>query len=520
MPERDEAFGETVPEARGREAEVLAARRASLERLGRDQAFALGLRSVLGVDEPTPSGRIRSEHPDLAPDTTTAERVVVAGRVVLLRDMGKIRFATIRDRDGDLQLVFAEGGIDPDRFALLDEVDLGDIIGAEGTIGTTRRGELSVFVERWSMLTKALRPLPEKWHGLQDPDLQQRRRYLHLIADDTPRRYVHARAATLRTVRRVLDERGFVEFEGPILQPVAGGANARPFTTHHRALDVEMKLRISLELYLKRMLVGGLERVYELGRNFRNEGIDRDHNPEFTMLEAYQAYGDYHTMMDLSESLVVACCRAVNPVMGRDPDEVVVPSRGRDLDLSPPFERVTILGAVSEATGEAVTLDRPDLPEIAAKRDVAIDDAWGPGKVVQELFEKLVEPSIWRPTFVCDFPREVSPLARPNRDDPRLTEHFDLVAGGVELVTAFSELTDPIEQRAKFELQQQMKEVLGDEVHPMDEEFLRALEHGMPPAGGMGMGIDRLLLLLTDAPSLRDLIMFPSHRPVGEPEGS
>jgi lysyl-tRNA synthetase class 2 len=520
MPERDEPVGTDLSEAKGREAEVLAGRRASLERLGRDRAFALDLRSVLGVDEPTPSGRIRADHPDLAPDTTTAERVVVAGRVVLQRDLGKIRFATIRDRDGDLQLVFSQDAIAPDRFALLDEVDLGDIIGAEGTVGTTRRGELSVFVERWAMLTKALRPLPEKWHGLQDPDLQQRRRYLHLIADETPRRYVRARAATLRTMRRVLDERGFVEFEGPILQSVAGGANARPFTTHHRALDIEMKLRISLELYLKRMLVGGLERVYELGRTFRNEGIDRDHNPEFTMLEAYQAYGDYHTMMELSEALVAACCRAVNPVMGRDPERLVIPSRGRDLDLTPPFERVTILGAVSDATGEAVTLDRPDLAEIAAKHDVPIDDAWGPGKVVQELFEKLVEPTIWRPTFVCDFPREVSPLARPHRDDPRLTEHFDLVAGGVELVTAFSELTDPIEQRAKFELQQQMKEILGDEVHPMDEEFLRALEHGMPPAGGLGMGVDRLLLVLTDAPSLRDLIMFPSHRPAGEADRS
>jgi lysyl-tRNA synthetase class 2 len=225
-------------------------------------------------------------------------------------------------------------------------------------------------------------------------------------------------------------------------------------------------------------------------------------------------------MMELSEALVAACCRAVNPVMGRDPERLVIPSRGRDLDLTPPFERVTILGAVSDATGEGVTLDRPDLAEIAAKHDVPIDHAWGPGKVVQELFEKLVEPTIWRPTFVCDFPREVSPLARPHRDDPRLTEHFDLVAGGVELVTAFSELTDPIEQRAKFELQQQMKEILGDEVHPMDEEFLRALEHGMPPAGGLGMGVDRLLLVLTDAPSQRDLIMFPSHRPAGEADRS
>jgi lysyl-tRNA synthetase class 2 len=514
MPDR----GEPHPpaEERGREAEVLAARRASLERLGRDQAFALDLRSVLGVDEPTPTGRIRAAHTDLAADTTTAERVVVAGRVVLKRDMGKLKFATIRDRDGDLQLVFAQASIPEDRFALLDEVDLGDIIGAEGTVGTTRRGELSVFVERWAMLTKALRPLPEKWHGLQDPDLQQRRRYLHLIADETPRRYLASRAETLKTIRRVLDERGFVEFEGPILQLVAGGANARPFTTHHHALDVQMKLRISLELYLKRMLVGGLERVYELGRNFRNEGIDRDHNPEFTMLEAYQAYGDYHTMMELSETLVVECCRAVNGPMGRDPASLVVANRGRELDLTPPFERITILGAVSDATGQDVTLDRSDLPAIAEAHGVSIDDAWGPGKIVQELFEKLVEPTIWRPTFVCDFPREVSPLARPHRDDPRLTEHFDLVAGGVELVTAFSELTDPLEQRAKFELQQQLKDVLGDEIHPMDEEFLRALEHGMPPAGGLGMGIDRLLLVLTDAPSLRDLIMFPSQRPVRE----
>ncbi len=514
MPDRSEPH--LPAEERGREAEVLAARRASLERLGRDRAFALDLRSVLGVDEPTPTGQIRAAHPDLAADTTTAERVVVAGRVVLKRDMGKLKFATIRDRDGDLQLVFAQASMSEDRFALLDEVDLGDIIGAEGTVGTTRRGELSVFVERWAMLTKALRPLPEKWHGLQDPDLQQRRRYLHLISDQTPRRYVAARAETLKTIRRVLDERGFVEFEGPILQLVAGGANARPFTTHHHALDIQMKLRISLELYLKRMLVGGLERVYELGRNFRNEGIDRDHNPEFTMLEAYQAYGDYHTMMELSETLVVECCRAVNAPMGRDPRSLVVANRGRELDLTPPFARITILGAVSDATGQDVTLDRSDLPAIADANGVPIDDAWGPGKVVQELFEKLVEPTIWRPTFVCDFPREVSPLARPHRDDPRLTEHFDLVAGGVELVTAFSELTDPLEQRAKFELQQQLKDVLGDEVHPMDEEFLRALEHGMPPAGGLGMGIDRLLLVLTDAPSLRDLIMFPSQRPVRE----
>ncbi|HEX9300543.1 MAG TPA: lysine--tRNA ligase [Actinomycetota bacterium] len=517
MPEPSEPPGSSIDEGTptGREAEVLAARRASLERLGRERAFAINLRSVLDVDEPTSSSTIREAHPDPAPDTTTAERHVVAGRVILKRDLGKLKFLKIRDRDGDLQLVFAKASLPEDWFVELDEVDLGDIIGADGYVGTTRTGELSIFVQRWAMLTKALRPLPEKWHGLQDPDLQQRRRYLHLISDETPRRYVLARAAVLRTMRRVLDDRRFVEFEGPILQAVAGGANARPFTTHHRALDIDLKLRISLELYLKRMLVGGLERVYELGRNFRNEGVDREHNPEFSMLEAYQAYGDYHTMMELSETLVVECCRAVNVVMGRDRDDLIIQSRGRELDLSPPFERMTILGSVSEATGEAVSLDRPDLPAIAARHGVEVHEGWGAGKVVQELFEKLVEPNIWRPTFVCDFPREVSPLARPHRDDPALTEHFDLVAGAVELVTAFSELTDPIEQRAKFELQQQMKAIFGDEVHPMDEEFLRALEHGMPPAGGMGLGVDRLLLVLTDATSLRDLIMFPPQRPEG-----
>jgi lysyl-tRNA synthetase, class II len=497
---------------RSREEEVLRARRASRERLG-DKAFALTLRDALGVDEPVPTSSVRERFGSLEPDRRTDERVTVAGRVVLKRDMGKLQFLTLRDRDGDLQLVCDRTLLNEESFGLLDEVDLGDLIAADGIVGTTRRGELSIFVERWAMLTKSLRPLPEKWHGLKDPDLQQRRRYLHLIADEAPRRYARARAAVLRAHRAELDARGFLEVEGPILQTVAGGANATPFTTHHQALDVEMKLRISLELYLKRMLVGGFERVYELGRNFRNEGIDRDHNPEFTMLEAYQAYGDYTTMMELSETLVRAAARAVNPIVGRDPDDLTVTSRGRTIDLGPPFRRATMLELVSDASGEEVTLDAPDLRELARRHEVPVDDLWGPGKIVQELFEKLVEESIVEPTFVCDFPREVSPLARPHRDDPRLTEHFDLVIGGLELVTAFSELTDPIEQRAKFELQQQLRAAGVEETHPLDEGFLRALEHGMPPAGGLGLGIDRLLMLLTDAPSLRDLIMFPSHRP-------
>jgi lysyl-tRNA synthetase class 2 len=497
--------------ARSREEEVLRVRRESLERLG-DTAFAISLRDTLDVDEPTSTKALRERYASLPPDRRADDTVTVAGRVVLKRDMGKLKFLTLRDGTGDIQLVCNQADLDEESFARLDEVDLGDIIGATGPVGTTRRGELSVFVQRWAMLTKSLRPLPEKWHGLKDPDLQQRRRYLHLIADETPRRALAARAAVLRASREVLHERGFIEVEGPMLQTVAGGANARPFTTFHEALGVEMKLRISLELYLKRLLVGGIERVYELGRNFRNEGIDRDHNPEFTMLEAYQAYGDYTTMMELSEVLVRESARAVSPVMDRG-DTLTIPWRDKEIDLAPPFRRLTMLDAVSSATGEEISLDRSDLRAIAERHGVPVDDAWGPGKVVVELFEKLVEDTIVEPTFICDFPREVSPLARPHRSNPELTEHFDLVVGGLELVTAFSELTDPLEQRAKLELQQQLKAAGVEETHPLDEDFLRALEHGMPPAGGLGLGIDRLLMLLTDAPSLRDLIMFPSQRP-------
>ena len=497
-------------EGPSREDEVLRARRESLERLraGGVEPFAIEFH------QDTHAADIHTEFPDgvLVNEEGSDRRAAVAGRVVLARRHGKLTFLVIRDVTGDLQL-FCEEATLGEGYGLLDEIDLGDIIGATGHVVRTRRGEISLKTDTVTMLTKALRPLPEKWHGLKDPDLQQRRRYLHLIADETPRRYFLARAAVLRTIRDYLNEHGYVEFEGPILQTVAGGANARPFTTHHHTLDQEMKLRISLELYLKRMLVGGVERVFELGRNFRNEGIDRDHNPEFTMLEAYRAYGDYVTMMELSQDLVVASARAVAPIFGRDPDALVIPYAGRKIDLTPPFTRITVLGSVSEATSEQITLERADLPRIAERHGVPLDPAWGPGKIVQEMFEKLVEGTIERPTFACDFPREVSPLARPHRDVPGLTEHFDLIIGGIELVTAFSELTDPDEQRAKFEDQLRAKEAGDEETHPMDEEFLRALEHGMPPTGGMGMGIDRLLLLLTDAPSLRDLIMFPSQRP-------
>ncbi len=490
-----------------REREVLKARRETLERLRAKgiEPFALNLESALGVPQPDRIDAIREEFGELGPGEVRDAVRTVAGRVVLRRDMGKLMFVVVRDRSGDLQLVAATD-TDPGSFELLGDVDLGDIVGATGRVGTTKKGELSIFVERVAILTKALRPLPEKWHGLKDPDLQQRYRYLQLATDLDSRRIVDARAMMLKAMRAYLDERGFVEVETPVLQPVAGGALARPFTTFHQALGVELKLRISLELYLKRLLVGGMERVYEIGRNFRNEGIGPTYNPEFTMLEAYEAYGDYHSMMRLAEEVVVECARAIR-------GSLRFPVRGSDLDLTPPWRRITVLGSLSEAVGEEVTLERTDLADLAERHGVGVDPKWGPGKIVQEMFEKLVEETLFDPTFVCDFPREVSPLARPHRENRGLTEHFDLVMAGIELATAFSELTDPDEQRARFEDQARAKAAGEEEAHPLDEEFLRALEHGMPPAGGIGIGVDRLLMVLLDAPSIRDTILFPQMRP-------
>jgi lysyl-tRNA synthetase class 2 len=491
-------------EATGREAEVLRARRRSRERLG-EKAFALDLEHALGVREADTAASVRAAHPSLAADTVTDDRRTLAGRVVRKRDLGGLVFLVLRDRAGDLQLVLNRD-TDPESLALLQQVDLGDIVGAVGRVGTTRKGELSLFVERLAMLTKSLRPLPEKWHGLKDPDLQQRQRHLHLATDVSFRRVVDVRAKTLHAIRSYLDDRGFVEVETPVLQSIAGGAMARPFVTHHRDLDMDLYLRISLELFLKRLLVGGLERIYEIGRNFRNEGVGWKYNPEFTMLELYQAYADYHTIMDVTRDLVQASAlEAVGTLQ--------VTFRGHEIDLGGDWPRVTVLGSVSEVVGEEVTLDRPDLADIAKRCELPVDPSWPPGKVVLELFEKLVEPELIQPTFVCDFPRDVSPLARPHRDDPALTEHVDPVIGGMELGTGYSELTDPDEQRAKFVLQQLARQAGEEETHPFDEDFLVALEHGMPPAGGLGIGIDRLLMLLLDVPSIRDVILFPHHRP-------
>jgi lysyl-tRNA synthetase class 2 len=364
------------------------------------------------------------------------------------------------------------------------------------------------------MLTKALRPLPEKWHGLKDPDLQQRRRYLHLATDLEARRPALARAALLRSLRSELDGRGFVEVETPVLQPVAGGANARPFTTHHNALDMDLKLRISLELYLKRLTVGGLERVYEIGRIFRNEGIDRDHNPEFTMLEAYQAYADYDTMLTLTREMIQAAATAAygSPVAHRtDVDGSV-----SEVDLSGQWPVRTVNEAISAALGECVdndtTVER--LVKLCEAADISHHPSWGRGALILEIYEHLVEARTHQPTFYKDFPTEVSPLTRQHRADPRMAERWDLVAFGAEIGTAYSELVDPVEQRERLTAQSLLAAKGDPEAMELDEEFLTALEYAMPPTGGLGMGVDRLIMMLTGR-TIRDTVIFPIVRPQG-----
>jgi lysyl-tRNA synthetase, class II len=486
----------------GRLGEAVAARREKLQRLrGRGiEPFALRF------DADTTLVALHAEFGEIEAGTETGRRVRVAGRIVLFRHHGRLSFATIRDRTADIQLFLSHGAMGDEGYALLDDLDLWDIVGAEGEVMKTRRGELSVKVDRLTLLTKALRPPPEKWAGLRDPEARYRQRYLELAASPESRDIIRVRASTLKAFRRVLEERGFVEVETPVLHATPGGALARPFATHHRALDSDLYLRIALELYLKRVLVGGMERVYEIGRNFRNEGVDREHNPEFTMLEAYQAYGDYEDMMDLAEALVRAAALEVRGTLRFE-------YRGEELNLEPPWPRITVLESVSKVVGRDVRLDHDELVDVAETSGVSVDPDWRAGHLLLEVFEKLVEPTILQPTFVKDFPREVSPLARPHRSSPGMTEQFDLIIGGMEIGPAYSELTDPDEQRARFEDQQRARALGDEEAHPFDEDFLRALEHGMPPAGGIGIGIDRLAMVLGNRPSLRDVLLFPHLRP-------
>ncbi len=444
------------------------------------------------------------------------ERVRVAGRILTLRGHGKAGFAHLLDGSGRIQLYFradAMGGHFP-RYELLD---VGDWIGAEGAVFRTRTGEITVRVERVELLAKALRPLPEKWHGLRDPETRFRQRYADLFMNLEVREVFRRRARMITAIRSFLDGRGYLEVETPVLQPLYGGAFARPFVTDHHALGMPLYLRISDELYLKRLVVGGLERVYEFSRDFRNEGMDRAHNPEFTLLEFYQAFADVHEMMDVTEELVGTAVRAAT-------GGLVAGWQGRELDFTPPWPRLSMLDEVGRAVGEDVSaLDEARLGRLAAARGLETRPGAGAGGLLDALFSELVQPGLVRPCFVVDFPAETSPLARASRTRPGVVERFEVYAAGMELANAFSEQNDPAAQRAAFEAQMARRARGDEEAQMMDHDYVRALEYGMPPTGGVGIGVDRLVMLATDSRSIRDVILFPQLGPeegLGEPDGA
>jgi lysyl-tRNA synthetase class 2 len=490
-----------------------------LEELERQRLAKVEALRAAGIDPYPPrfdrthtAAEIRAAHAALPPGAETGERVRVAGRLMLLRRQGRISFGELRDASGRIQLLAEEARLGADAYRRFVDLDLGDWVGAAGEVVATRRGELSVRVEEVALLAKALRPLPEKWHGLRDVERRYRERYLDLLMNPRARHVLDVRCRAVAAIRAFLADRGFVEVETPMLQPTPGGALARPFVTRIEALDMQLYLRIAPELYLKRLVVGGIERVFEINRSFRNEGVSVRYNPEFTMLEAYQAFADYHDMMALLEEMVAHVARAV---LGTTDHAY----QGRPMPLAPPYARRRLIELASEAVGAELDLDMPaaDARKLAEAHDVPCDPAWGTGKVLLEIYEKRVEPTLFEPTFVLDFPREVSPLARAHREDPRFTEHFDLVMGGMEIGPAYSELTDPVDQRRRFEEQARARAAGDEEAMPLDEDFLRALEHGMPPTGGLGFGIDRFTMILADVPSIREVILFPLLRPEAHP---
>jgi lysyl-tRNA synthetase class 2 len=463
----------------------------------------------VGYPRTTTAAALREKYPDLPKDTATGEIAGVAGRVMLSRIGGKICFATLRDGTGDIQAMIRLDEVGAERLAdWKRDVDLGDHVGVTGEVITSRSGELSVLAHSFAITAKSLRPLPEKHAGLTDPEARVRQRYLDLIVNPASRRLAEMRSAVTQSVRSSLLARGYQEVETPILTPLHGGANARPFTTHYNAYDVDVYLRIALELYLKRLVVGGIEKVFEIGRNFRNEGVDSTHNPEFTMLEAYEAYGDYNTIAELTQSL------AQGAAVAAFGSTVIRRADGTEHDIGGSWPSVTVHDAISAALGESVTPDTglPALAELCAKAEVPLQPSWNRGQVILEMYERLVEKQTVEPTFYRDFPVEVSPLTRQHRVDPRLAERWDLVAFGAELGTGYSELVDPVEERARLTAQSLLAAGGDPEAMQLDEDFLLALEYAMPPSGGMGMGLDRLMIMLTGE-NIRETILFPFVRP-------
>jgi lysyl-tRNA synthetase class 2 len=489
---------ESLPE----QMRVRMAKREALLAEGRDP-YPVGYPRTATIAE------VRARHENLPPDTSTGDVVAVAGRVMLYRTGGKLCFATIRDGSGDLQVMVSLAKVGAEALAVWKrDVDLGDQVGVRGEVITSRSGELSVLADSFEIIAKSLRPLPEKHKGLSDVESRVRQRYLDLIINPDARRMARLRSDVVWSLRDQMHDRGFLEVETPVLQAIHGGANARPFITHGNAYDSELYLRIALELYLKRLIVGGIENVFEIGRVFRNEGVDATHNPEFTMLEAYQAFGDYDTMATLTRELIQGAARyALDGTVLRRAD-------GTETDIGGEWRSVPVYTAVSAALGDEISPDTSvdALRKLCAAASVPVEPNWNHGQIVLEMYERLVEKQTVEPTFYRDFPVEVSPLTRAHRDDPRLAERWDLVAFGAELGTAYSELADPVEQRQRL-TEQSLLAAGGDpEAMQLDEDFLRALEYGMPPTGGVGVGVDRIIIMFTGA-SIRDTVLFPFVKP-------
>ncbi len=441
-------------------------------------------------------------------DNYEGKIVKLAGRIMSKRRHGKAGFANLQDLSGNIQLYLRKDDLGEEQYELFKKLDIGDILGISGEVFRTQKGEMSIHVNELTYLAKSLNPLPEKWHGLKDVELRYRQRYVDLIVNPEVKEVFIKRSRIIKEMRNYLDNKGFLEVETPMMQPIAGGAVARPFITHHNALDMELYLRIAPELYLKRLIVGGLEKVYEVNRNFRNEGISTRHNPEFTMLELYQAYADYEVMMEITEDLISTVMFKVNGSMIGEFD-------GQEIDFTPPWRRITMLDAIKEYTGVDFTIITADEDARMAAKElkIKIDDKMTRGEVINEVFEECVEQKLIQPTFVYGHPVEISPLAKKNADNPQYTDRFEVFIMQREIANAFSELNDPIDQKDRF-IKQGEKRAGGDaEAHMMDEDYINALSYGMPPAGGLGIGIDRVVMLMTNSPSIRDVILFPTLRP-------
>ena len=457
-------------------------------------------------DPDTRVEKLIANYADLDPATETDDVVTIAGRLMLRRVQGKLAFGTLDDGSGRIQL-FAPSKT-TEKFDQFCDLNLGDWIGVTGIVMTTRRGELSVRVDSWTCLAEARRPFPDKWHGISDTDTRYRQRYVDLWVSPDARNVFKVRSKMMSLTRSFLETRGAIEVETPIFHPIPGGANARPFTTHHNALDLDLYLRVAPELYLKRLTVAGFEKVFEIGRVFRNEGVSTRHNPEFTMLELYEAYADYEDIMQLVEELVEYLAVELTGSTILKIDE-------RELDVARPWRRATMVELIEEVIGTTLSLDTPidELRAVAADHEVPVKDSYGPGKLILEIYEKTTESSLWGPVYVTDYPVEVSPLSREHRSEAGMTERFEAILAGRELCNGFSELIDPEQQRLRFEEQAAQNASGDDEAMLVDEDYLRALEYGLPPTGGVGIGMDRLAMLLTGATSIRDVVLFPTLRP-------